>query len=38
MAPMNNRRLGVSVSVLDGCLYAVGGADGNSLLNTVERF
>ena len=36
--PMSSRRLGVSVSVLDGCLYAVGGSDGQTPLNTVERF
>ncbi|VDM84934.1 unnamed protein product [Strongylus vulgaris] len=34
---MGTRRLGVSVSVLNGCLYAVGGSDGQSPLNTVER-
>ncbi|KJH40855.1 BTB/POZ domain protein [Dictyocaulus viviparus] len=37
VAPMGTRRLGVSVSVLNGCLYAVGGSDGQSPLNTVER-
>lgn len=34
---MSTRRLGVSVSVLNGCLYAVGGSDGQNPLNTVER-
>lgn len=35
---MSTRRLGVSVSVLNGCLYAVGGSDGQNPLNTVERY
>lgn len=38
VAPMGTRRLGVSVSVLNGCLYAVGGSDGQAPLNTVERW
>lgn len=38
VAPMSTRRLGVSVSVLNGCLYAVGGSDGQNPLNTVERY
>lgn len=37
VAPMSTRRLGVSVCVLNGCLYAVGGSDGQNPLNTVER-
>ena len=35
---MNTHRLGVAVGVLGGCLYAVGGSDGSSPLNTVERY
>ena len=31
---MNTRRLGVAVAVLGGFLYAVGGSDGQSPLNT----
>lgn len=34
---MNTRRLGVAVAVLNGYLYAIGGSDGQSPLNTVER-
>lgn len=34
---MNTQRLGVAIGVLDGCLYAVGGSNGMSPLNTVER-
>lgn len=37
VAPMSTRRLGVSVSVLRGCLYAVGGSDGHNPLDTVEK-
>jgi len=31
---MSTRRLGVGVAVLNGYLYAVGGSDGTSPLNT----
>lgn len=31
---MSTRRLGVAVAVLGGFLYAVGGSDGTSPLNT----
>ena len=34
IAAMNSRRLGVGVAVLGGFLYAVGGSDGQSPLNT----
>lgn len=34
---MKKRRCGVGVAVLDGFLYAVGGHDGTSYLNSVER-
>ena len=33
---MNSRRLGVSVVVLNNFIYAIGGSDGQSPLNTVE--
>jgi len=33
-ASMSTRRLGVGVAVLNGYLYAVGGSDGTSPLNT----
>ncbi|GMS98580.1 hypothetical protein PENTCL1PPCAC_20755, partial [Pristionchus entomophagus] len=36
--PMQKRRCGVGVAVLDGLLYAVGGHDGQSYLNSIERF
>ena len=35
---MNKRRCGVGVAVLDDLLYAVGGHDGSSYLNSVERY
>lgn len=35
---MTTRRLGVAVAVLGGYLYAIGGSDGQSPLNTVERY
>lgn len=35
---MTTRRLGVAVAVLGGHLYAIGGSDGQSPLNTVERY
>jgi len=31
---MGTKRLGVAVAVLDGYLYAIGGSDGQSPLNT----
>lgn len=34
---MSTRRLGVGVAVLGGYLYAVGGSDGTSPLNTGKR-
>ncbi len=34
---MSTRRLGVAVAVLGGFLYAVGGSDGTSPLNTGRR-
>lgn len=34
VASMSTRRLGVGVAVLGGYLYAVGGSDGTSPLNT----
>ena len=34
IASMSTRRLGVGVAVLGGYLYAVGGSDGTSPLNT----
>ena len=37
VAPMNKRRCGVGVAVLSDLLYAVGGHDGQSYLNSVER-
>jgi hypothetical protein len=37
VAPMSKRRCGVGVSVLNNLLYAVGGHDGVSYLNSVER-
>lgn len=35
---MSTRRLGVAVAVLGGYLYAVGGSDGTSPLNTGKPF
>lgn len=35
---MSTRRLGVAVAVLGGFLYAVGGSDGTSPLNTGMSF
>lgn len=35
---MSTRRLGVAVAVLGGFLYAVGGSDGTSPLNTGMPF
>jgi len=38
MAPMNKRRCGVGVAVLNDLLYAVGGHDGHCYLNSIERY
>lgn len=38
VAPMSKRRCGVGVAVLNDLLYAVGGHDGQSYLNSTERF
>ena len=38
MAPTSSCRTSVGVAVLDGYLYAVGGQDGVSCLNFVERY
>lgn len=38
VASMSTRRLGVAVAVLGGFLYAVGGSDGTSPLNTGNAF
>ena len=35
---MSKRRCGVGVAVLDDLLYSVGGHDGSSYLNTIERY
>ncbi|CAF4508483.1 unnamed protein product, partial [Rotaria magnacalcarata] len=35
---MSKRRCGVGVAVLNNLLYAVGGHDGVSYLNSVEKF
>lgn len=37
LGPMSTHRHGLGVAVLEGPLYAVGGHDGWSYLNTVER-
>lgn len=38
VAPTSSCRTSVGVAVLDGCLFAVGGQDGISCLNLVEKF
>lgn len=38
MPPMSTHRHGLGVGVLEGPMYAVGGHDGWSYLNTVERW
>lgn len=38
VSPMSKRRCGVGVAVLNSMLYAIGGHDGTSYLNTVERY
>ena len=35
---MSKRRCGVGVAVLNDLLYAVGGHDGTSYLNSIERY
>jgi kelch-like protein 20 len=37
VSPMGKRRCGVGVAVLNDLLYAVGGHDGQSYLNSIER-
>jgi len=37
-APMPTRRAGLAVTVLDGRIYAIGGANANGILKTVERY
>ncbi|XP_077395769.1 kelch-like ECH-associated protein 1A [Festucalex cinctus] len=37
-APLNTPRNRVGVGVVDGCIYAVGGSQGSTLHNTVERW
>ncbi|CAF4534512.1 unnamed protein product, partial [Rotaria magnacalcarata] len=37
-APISSCRTSVGVGVLDGCLYVVGGHDGISCLNLVEKY
>lgn len=38
LGPMGTHRHGLGVAILEGPLYAVGGHDGWSYLNTVERY
>lgn len=38
VTPMNKRRCGVGVAVLNHYIYAIGGHDGQSYLNSVERY
>merc|ERR1712130_73272 len=38
VAPMNKRRCGVGVAVLDNMVYAIGGHDGTGYLQTVEKY
>ena len=38
VAPMSKRRCGVGVAMLGDFLYAIGGHDGSSYLNSVERY
>ncbi|CAI5439262.1 unnamed protein product [Caenorhabditis angaria] len=38
VAPMSKRRCGVGVAVLNNLLYAIGGHDGQSYLNSIERY
>ena len=38
MQPMLSRRSTLGVAVLNDCVYAVGGFDGNSGLDSVEKY
>ena len=38
VTPMSKRRCGVGVAVLNQQIYAIGGHDGVSYLNSVERY
>ena len=38
VACMNKKRCGVGIAVLDNFIYAVGGHDGASYLNSIERY
>ena len=38
VATMTERRCGVGVTVLGDFLYAIGGHDGTSYLNSIERY
>lgn len=38
VAPLSSPRSGVCLVVMDGYLYAIGGHDGTTALNTVERY
>lgn len=38
MAPLSSPRSGVSLVAMDGYLYAIGGHDGITAMNTVERY
>lgn len=38
LAPMSIRRSTHDVAVIDGTLYAVGGNDGSSSLNSIEKY
>lgn len=38
VAPMSKRRCGVGVAVCSDLLYAIGGHDGQSYLNSIERY
>ncbi|XP_028258197.1 kelch-like protein 10, partial [Parambassis ranga] len=38
VAPMHYRRAHVSVTVLSGCIYAIGGYDGNTRLSSAEFY
>ena len=38
MQPMLSRRSTLGVAILEECLYAVGGFDGNSGLDSVEKY
>ncbi len=38
VAPMNTKRKHLGVSTLDGMVYAIGGRDDSTELNSVERY